>query len=240
MILTIDGPAGAGKSTVARRVARALRLPYLNSGYIYRAVTLLMMERGGDFGDRDLVEEVVRGLDLRFVEEPEGGAADDPPLLRVLCAGRDVTSRLKDHDVTSQVHRIANDGGYRALLVDFQRAFAEPDGVVAEGRDMGTVIFPGAGYKFYLDASVEERARRQHEENLAHGRESDYEDLLAKIRARDERDRTREHAPLRMAQGAIVIDTSLLSVNEVVGQVLARMAVDAPGPSGRILERDSG
>jgi cytidylate kinase len=131
-----------------------------------------------------------------------------------------VTRRLKDQDVTSQVYRIAGSGDFRAQLVRLQRNVAEPRGVVAEGRDMGTVIFPEADFKFYLDARPEERARRQHEENLAAGRESSLEKLLESILLRDQHDREREHAPLQIPGGAIVIDTSPLTAKEVAEEVL--------------------
>ncbi len=220
MIVTIDGPAGAGKSTVARRVARALRLPYLNTGFIYRAVTLFVLEEGGKFEDRAFVEEIIKNLGLTFVDDCEEGEGGSPGSTRVFSGGRDITGMLKDHGVTDQVYQIAGDGGYRALLVDLQRSFAEPDGVVAEGRDMGSIIFPGADYKIYLDASPEERARRQHEESLAAGRESSYEELLASIRQRDARDRERDHAPLCVADDATIVDTSDMNVDEAAREVL--------------------
>lgn len=226
MVITIDGPAGAGKSTVARRLARELNLKYLNSGTIYRAVTLLVLERGGRFEDRGLVEDVIRGLDLRLEEGDTPPGAGELPEPRVVIGDREVSRRLTDPDVTSAVYRIANDGAYRALLVDLQRRFAE-DGVVAEGRDMGTVIFPDAESKVYLDASPAERARRRYRELESRSQDRDergrritYEDVLASIVLRDERDTGREHAPLRVPAGALVVQTDELTVEDVLRKVL--------------------
>ena len=223
MVITLDGPAGSGKSTVARIVAGRLKLPYLNSGYIYRAVTLRALEDGTPFEDHDAVAALIRDLGLRF-EERRGGA-------RVFLDERDVTARLKDPDVTPHVYRIANDPFYRGLLVEFQRRFAAPPGVVAEGRDMGTVIFPEAEHKFFLDATTEERARRQHRELAAAGHEKPYGDLLREIVARDEHDRGRDVAPLQVAPGAHVVSTDGMTIDEVVETVLRHVAGARGGKS---------
>jgi cytidylate kinase len=212
MIITVDGPAGAGKSTVSRRLAQELRLTYLNSGFIYRAVTLLVLESGGAFERRDLVEGIIERLDLRFVDEPER--------TRVFAGDREITDRLKAPDVTPQVFRIANDGGYRRLLVDSQRRFAAGPGVVAEGRDMGTVIFPDADFKFYLDASVEERARRALGDLRRAGHEKSLDQVRREVEERDRHDREREHAPLMIPEGSTVIDTDGMSAGEVVSTLV--------------------
>lgn len=215
MIVTVDGPGGSGKSTVSKRVARRLQLPYLNSGFIYRAVTVLVLDDGGRFDDRERVEKTIRGMDLRFREDGDRTV--------VLVGGRDITDRLKAPDVTPQIYRVANDGHYRKLLVHLQRRFADPDGVVAEGRDMGTVIFPDADYKFYLDASAEVRARRQLRDLEAAGHTREYEEILAQVRERDRHDTDRRDAPLRIAENARVIQTDDLSIDEVVERILARV-----------------
>lgn len=222
MIITVDGPAGAGKSTVSKRLARELELTYLNSGFIYRAVTLLVLESGGRFDDRDLVRRTIEGLELRFVDEPDR--------TRVFVGEREVTDRLKAPDVTPHVFRIANDGEYRRLLVDLQRRFAEGAGVVAEGRDMGTVIFPEAEVKIYLDASVEERARRALGDLQRAGHEKDLAQVLREVEARDRHDREREHAPLVIPDESTVIDTDGMGIEEVVKTLLELVKADrAPG-----------
>jgi cytidylate kinase len=258
MIITIDGPAGSGKSTVARGVAEPLGFAVLNSGLIYRAVTMLVIERGGRFDDRELVQYVLDNADLRFQEQlvPEdsvtggsvtggsvtggsvtGGSAPRSPTAeasgprvgrtRVYSGSRDITARLKDPEVTAQVFRIANDGAYRLALVDLQRRFARPrpgapePGLVAEGRDMGSVIFPGADYKFYLDASPEERARRQFRELQAAGTPTTYDEVHSALLRRDRHDREREHAPLVVPEGALTVHTDGMSIAEVTEKLLA-------------------
>jgi len=215
MIITVDGPAGSGKSTVSRIVARRLGLTYLNSGFIYRAVTLLVVEDSGDFGNKERVAELIASMDLRFTE--------DEDRTRVFLGERDVTQRLKDPDITPQIFRIANDGYLRSLLLGIQRSFAATPGVVAEGRDMGTVIFPEADYKFYLDASPEERARRQQMELEVKGHSKSFADVLSEVLERDRHDRERAHAPLRVPQGAIHIRTDNLSIKDVVEMILKRV-----------------
>lgn len=213
MIVTIDGPAGAGKSTVARRVARELGLPYLNSGALYRAVTWEVIRRGGDFDDRDLVRGIIRDLDVCFVETPEGP--------KVFLHGADVTRELERPNVSGEVHRIASVPEYRSALVGAQRAFAAEEGCVTDGRDMGSVIFPHADVKVYLDASPEERARRRHLELSRGDLADDYDTVLAAIRERDERDRQRETAPLRVPEGAVVVESDGRSADDVVAEILS-------------------
>ena len=225
LIVTIDGPSGSGKSTVATALARQLDLPCLNSGAIYRAVTLAIMESGGAFEDRGRVKGTIAAMDFE--------ARGQDGLTRFFLDGRDVTARIKDPDVTAEVYRVANDGEYRELLVAMQRDAVGDRGIVAEGRDMGTVIFPEARIKVFLDASVEIRARRQHQQLLDRGVESNYEQVLEKSRERDRHDTGRADAPLRAAADAMIVDSGDLSVSQVLEAISSRVrGVLGPPPAG--------
>ena len=195
MIVAIDGPAGAGKSTVARGVARALGFTYLDSGAMYRCVALAVLEGGGEPAD------VARAIELEVGE-------------RVLLDGRDVTEAIRTPEVSEAASRIAADPGVREALVEKQRELLASGDWVAEGRDIGTVVAPGAELKVFLTASGEERARRRAAELGA-----DPDTVLAEQALRDERDRTREHSPLEPAPGAVELDTTGLSVDEVVERI---------------------
>ena len=195
MIVAIDGPAGAGKSTVARGVARALGFTYLDSGAMYRCVALAVLERGGEPAD------VARAIDVEVGE-------------RVLLDGRDVTEAIRTPEVSEAASRVAADPGVREALVEKQRELIASGDWVAEGRDIGTVVAPGAEVKVFLTASGEERARRRAAELGA-----DPDTVLAEQALRDERDRTREHSPLEPAPGAVELDTTGLSVDEVVERI---------------------
>lgn len=230
MIITIDGPAGSGKSTVARALSRELSIPYLNSGAIYRALTLAVLESGGQFERAESVQEIVENFGFEAVEA-EGG------LTQFFLHGREVTHRLKDPDVTREIFRISDNPLYRTWLVDLQRQAVTERGIVAEGRDMGTVIFPDAEVKFFLEAPVEERARRQHEELKARGVDSSLDDLIEQVRKRDGRDRNRAAAPLRIAPDAIKVDSGQLSVDEVLAKMIE--IVREKGASGLSQKRET-
>jgi cytidylate kinase len=218
-IITVDGPAGSGKSTVARLVAARLGLPCLNSGLIYRAATLLALEEGADFADEGRMAALLGRLDLRFREERDR--------TRVVVGDRDVTDRLREPEVTRQVFRVANNGNLRKLLVDLQRRAVGPRGLVAEGRDMGTVIFPQAPHKFFLDAAPEVRARRQLRDLEAAGHKKSFTAVLQELLERDRHDRDRDAAPLRVAPGAIVIATDSLGIEDVVEKIFSHLAAAA-------------
>jgi cytidylate kinase len=202
VVVAIDGPAGAGKSTVARAVADALGFPYLDSGAMYRAAALMLLRHGGAASER--AEE----LELQLGE-------------RVLANGEDVTEAIRDPEVSEAASRIATNEKVRRALVAKQRELLENGDWVAEGRDIGTVVAPQAAVKVFLTASAEERARRRADE-LG----TDVETVMRDQALRDEQDRSREHSPLRAAADAVELDTTGLGVDEVVARVvdLARMA----------------
>lgn len=206
-VLTIDGPAGAGKSSVARQVAQALGLRFLDTGAMYRAVTW----KARKLGLVDPLAIAAMARDTAVVVEPD----------RVLCDGEDVSRAIRDPQVTAVVRHVADSPECRAELVRMQREIGQAGGLVTEGRDQGSVVFPDADYKFYLDASSDVRARRRHEEEGG-----DLDAIRAAIQRRDAQDKGRKVGPLVKPAGAIVIDTSALTLEEVVARILA--AVGSP------------
>lgn len=210
VIVAIDGPAGAGKSSVAGAVADRLGFVRVDTGALYRAVTLLALERGLSSADASALEALTSALDLRF----DGG--------RVLLEGRDVTDAIRSREVTAAVSAISAVPQVRRALLGLQRRLgrAHPSGAILEGRDIGTVVFPDAEVKVFLTASDEERARRRHAELVAAGRPDSYEDVLDGIRGRDAHDAGRRTAPLKPAESAVRIDTTEHDFEQVVQRVL--------------------
>lgn len=206
-IVAIDGPAGAGKSSVARRVAAELGFAFLDTGAMYRAATWRALRQGLDLEDRAALIASTRAMELEF------GEAGGGPFVRV--DGEDVTEAIRTPEVTAEIHRLDQIPEVRAELVRQQQAFGARQPTVAEGRDMGTVVFPEAGCKIYLDASIEERTRRRAAELTARGVSVDVEALREAIRERDERAMSREVAPLRPAADAVRLDTSAMTLDEV-------------------------
>jgi len=207
MIIAIDGPAGAGKSTVARRVASELGLAFLDTGAMYRAVTLVVLEQGSHPSDAEACERVARTLHLEF---------DDAG--RILMDGAPGEPDIRSQTVTLNVSAVSAHPGVRDAIVAEQREIAaQSRGVVAEGRDTTTVVFPAADLKFFLNASKQERARRRAEQE---GRPDEQEAILADIDRRDRLDATRAHSPLLKAPDAIEIDADGLSVEDVVARIL--------------------
>lgn len=216
MIVAIDGPAGSGKSTTARRVAERMGWLYLDTGAMYRAVGLAFLERGVPF-EPDAAAEVLDELELDLEHHGEG--------VRVLLDGRDVTTSLRRPEVGEAASRASTLAPVRERLVQEQRRIAESHlaaggGVVLEGRDIGTVVFPEADVKVFLVASAAERARRRHAELAARGIPVALEDVTAELERRDARDQGRALAPLRPAPDAVELDTTALSLEEQVERVL--------------------
>jgi cytidylate kinase len=210
LLVAIDGPAGAGKSTVARAVARELGFTYLDSGAMYRCVALLALAEPG----REPAE-LARAARIELGEGGEGarGAGSSP---RTILDGRDVTEQIRTPEVSEAASRVARDPGVRDALVAKQRTLIADGDWVAEGRDIGTVVAPDAALKVYLTASPQERARRRAEELGA-----DPTTVLAEQTLRDERDSTRRHSPLRPSLGAVTLDTTGASVEDVVARIAA-------------------
>ena len=218
MIIAIDGPSGAGKSTLGKMLAKELGYLYLDTGAMYRAVALAAIERGASFDDHNKIAQIAEFADIKLVGEPDQ--------LRVLLNGRDVTDEIRTLASAQAASVVSTISEVRRVMVDHQRKIGEsaPNGCVLEGRDIGSVVFPNASIKFFLTAEPEARARRRFEEDKARGRVSTYETTLAEINERDARDVSREDSPLKIAEDAVVIDTSELDLSEVFEQMLARIA----------------
>jgi len=213
MIVAIDGPAGSGKSTVARGVARRLGFTYLDSGALYRAVTLAALEAGADLDDGPALGELAAAAQVELHER-------DQDAVQVLLDGRDVTEEIRDPAVTGASSRVAAHPEVRAALLRKQRDLIAAGDYVVEGRDIGTVVAPDAPIKAFLTADPEERARRRAAELRRRGLEAQAEDVRQAIEQRDRLDSTRSAAPLRAADDAVVIDTTGLDAAQVIDRVL--------------------
>lgn len=217
LVVAIDGPSGVGKSTAARRLARRLGIPYLDTGATYRAVALKVLEAGVDPADRRGVEELAAGADLAL----EPGAGERGAELEVVLDGRPVGERIREPRVGEVTSRVAAYPGVRRRLVELQRRAAERHGGVVEGRDIGTRVFPDTSFKFFLDARPEVRHRRRYRELRETGREVAFDEVVAEMTGRDHRDANRAHSPLTRDPSYTVVDTSDLAVDEVVERMLA-------------------
>jgi len=214
-IVTIDGPAGSGKSTLARALARRMGYLYLESGALYRTVALAALRRGLNLADAAAVARLVAGLDLRVEDQADG--------LRVFLGREEVTGFLRAEEVGRAASDISRLEAVRQRLNELQRRLGRRGGLVVEGRDAGTVVFPEAEVKFFLTADLAERARRRTAQLVEEGLEADPARIMTEMAARDEQDRSRRLAPLKPAQGAIIIDTTGLNPDQVLEIMLAEV-----------------
>jgi len=213
LVITIDGPAGSGKSSTAKLLASRLGAAFLDTGAMYRAVTLAAMQNNCDFTDVIQLEKIIDGTDFKF--EIESG------LMTVKINGSDVTGKIRDPKVTANVSFIASAPSLRNRLVKMQRAFASGfEKIVTEGRDQGTVVFPDAAFKFFLTADNTERAKRRAKELAENGYKVDLNNIQEEIEKRDRSDTTRKVAPLTPAADAINVDTTHLNLGQVVEKIL--------------------
>jgi len=231
-VVAIDGPAGAGKSTVGRALARRLGWQYIDTGAMYRAVTLAASREGVDLegGAAGLAEELARVAREARIELHE-----DPGGLRVLLEGEDVSEAIRTPELTRLVRHVARCGAARREMVKKQRTLAEAGGIVMEGRDIGTVVLPDAAVKFYLDAAPRERARRRATDLERAGIEADRARLEKEIVSRDASDRERADGPLKVADDAEVVDTTGMTFEEVVDRLeaIARERLGSGSPASR-------
>lgn len=213
LIIAIDGPAGSGKSSTAKALAKRLRLPYIDTGAMYRSLTLKAMQEGILFEDVPSLVALSKKTDIRF----EG---TDPATQRVFLDGKDVTEAIRQPELTKNVFHIAQEALIRREMVKKQQALGQKAGGVMEGRDIGTMVFPEADFKFYFEANPEIRAKRRQRELLEAGKETSLETVAEDIKRRDNTDYNRQEGPLRKAKDAHVIDTSSLTIEETIDKIL--------------------
>jgi cytidylate kinase len=211
MIIAIDGPSGSGKSTLGRMLARELNLLYIDTGSMYRTVALAVIEADLDPADREAVAALAARIDIDL--------KGDPDSLKVLLDGRDVTEEIRTESVTAMSSVVSTIRGVRRAMVERQRLMGQR-GAVLNGRDIGTVVFPDADIKFFLTASPEERAERRFNEDRVTNASVSFQQTLTEMTERDRRDSTRADSPLKVADDAIVIDSSALSIEQVFARMM--------------------
>ena len=221
-VVAIDGPAGAGKSTVSRALAKKLGWFLLDTGALYRALALAAKDDRVAWDDEPALAARALRMAIVFADREPGGAQ------RVILDGRDVTDAIRAPEISAGASRVSALPSVRAALLELQRAIARRGRCVVEGRDIGTVVLPGARVKFFLTANPDERARRRHEELLARGQPSDLDATRREMIERDARDENRAAAPLRQADDALLLDTSGLTIDEVVDRMQAVVASRIP------------
>ena len=208
-IITIDGPAGAGKSTLAQGLSRRLKWAYLDTGALYRALAVSATRRGIDGNDQLAIENLAQSLNITIQTAPGGSTA-------TWVDGQDLTLELRTPEISQLASIVSAWPGVRASLLELQKSIGAQGQVVVEGRDMGTVVFPESALKFFLSAKAETRASRRHMELVANGHKVDLEEILAEVIKRDEADKNRAVAPLKAAPDAIIIDSTTLNIDQVL------------------------
>ncbi len=209
-IVTLDGPSGSGKGTVGRLLAQVLNFNYLDSGLLYRAVAILVIEKGIALSDVSNIEEIARNMNLEFSSENN----------KIFLDGIDVSNSIRTEEISIVSSKVAQLKSVRAILHEIQRGYLKGNGLIADGRDMGTVIFPDADLKIFITASPEARAYRRHKELLGRGESVSLRDLERSIASRDRSDSERKISPLVPAVDAIIIDTSNMTVEEVKDEIV--------------------
>lgn len=217
-IITIDGPSGAGKSTISKLLAARLHYTYLDTGAMYRVVGLQVERAGLDLeaeGAREDLVQLLAGLDMTLAPGEEGKDT------RAFLNGEDVSDAIRTPEMAMVASRVSAQAEVRKKLTEMQRTIGKNGAIVAEGRDMGTIVFPNAMHKFFLDASPEERAQRRQKQLAENGQKVEFQEILAQIQKRDRADSGRSLAPLQPAENAVIIDSSEMSIDEVVSFMLA-------------------
>jgi cytidylate kinase len=207
--IAIDGPAGSGKGTIAKELSKILNYHYLDSGAIYRVIALAIRNKKLEFNQEKKIVELLKEIQISFEFD------------KTFLDGKDVSSEIREESISKLASKIAQNQELRKSLLSFQRSFAKKPGLVAEGRDMTTVVFPGADLKIYLDASVEERSKRRHKQLILKGNNVNIANLVTEIALRDKQDKERVHSPLVIDDEAHIINNDGLSVEETINKILA-------------------